>query len=112
MIINDSFGRLDRLGSMGMSIGFAGISPVERRKQTDLFGGHITPVIALSGRALGRRIDADGTRERGDTGGDRARRSVHYQRRLGNSRPLVSAPVSICLVDHGYFQRLISLPRC
>jgi coenzyme F420-0:L-glutamate ligase/coenzyme F420-1:gamma-L-glutamate ligase len=47
VIINDSFGRLDRLGSMGMSIGFAGISHVERRKQTDLFGGHITPVIAL-----------------------------------------------------------------
>jgi coenzyme F420-0:L-glutamate ligase/coenzyme F420-1:gamma-L-glutamate ligase len=47
VIINDSFGRLDRLGSMGMSIGFAGISAVERRKQTDLFGGHITPVIAL-----------------------------------------------------------------
>src|SRR5580704_686868 len=47
VIINDSFGRLDRLGSMGMAIGFAGISAVERRKQTDLFGGHITPVIAL-----------------------------------------------------------------
>ena len=47
MIVNDSFGRLDRLGSMGMAIGFAGISAVERRKQTDLFGGHITPVIAL-----------------------------------------------------------------
>ncbi len=47
VIINDSFGRLDRLGSMGISIGFAGISPVEKRVQTDLFGGHITPVIAL-----------------------------------------------------------------
>jgi coenzyme F420-0:L-glutamate ligase / coenzyme F420-1:gamma-L-glutamate ligase len=47
VIINDSFGRLDRLGSMGMSIGFAGISHVERRNQTDLFGGYITPVIAL-----------------------------------------------------------------
>lgn len=47
VIINDSFGRTDRLGSMGMSIGFAGINPVERRKQTDLFGGYITPVIAL-----------------------------------------------------------------
>ena len=47
VIINDSFGRLDRLGSMGMAIGFAGISPVERRQQTDLFGGFITPVIAL-----------------------------------------------------------------
>jgi coenzyme F420-0:L-glutamate ligase/coenzyme F420-1:gamma-L-glutamate ligase len=47
VIINDSFGRLDRLGSMGMAIGFAGISAVERRNQTDLFGGHITPVIAL-----------------------------------------------------------------
>ena len=30
-----------------MAIGFAGISAVERRVQTDLFGGHITPVIAL-----------------------------------------------------------------
>ncbi len=47
VIINDSFGRVDRLGSMGMAIGFAGISPVERRSQTDLFGGYITPVIAL-----------------------------------------------------------------
>jgi coenzyme F420-0:L-glutamate ligase / coenzyme F420-1:gamma-L-glutamate ligase len=47
VIINDSFGRLDRLGSMGMAIGFAGISPVEKRRQTDLFGGTITPVIAL-----------------------------------------------------------------
>jgi coenzyme F420-0:L-glutamate ligase / coenzyme F420-1:gamma-L-glutamate ligase len=47
VIINDSFGRPDRLGSMGMSIGFAGISHVERRNQTDLFGGYITPVIAL-----------------------------------------------------------------
>jgi coenzyme F420-0:L-glutamate ligase/coenzyme F420-1:gamma-L-glutamate ligase len=47
VIINDSFGRLDRHGSMGMAIGFAGISAVERRVQTDLFGGHITPVIAL-----------------------------------------------------------------
>jgi coenzyme F420-0:L-glutamate ligase/coenzyme F420-1:gamma-L-glutamate ligase len=32
---------------MGMAIGFAGISAVERRNQTDLFGGYITPVIAL-----------------------------------------------------------------
>jgi coenzyme F420-0:L-glutamate ligase / coenzyme F420-1:gamma-L-glutamate ligase len=47
VIINDSFGRLDRLGSMGMAIGFSGIQAVERRAQTDLFGGHITPVIAL-----------------------------------------------------------------
>jgi coenzyme F420-0:L-glutamate ligase / coenzyme F420-1:gamma-L-glutamate ligase len=47
VIINDSFGRLDRLGSMGMAIGMAGISHVERRNQTDLFGGYITPVIAL-----------------------------------------------------------------
>jgi coenzyme F420-0:L-glutamate ligase/coenzyme F420-1:gamma-L-glutamate ligase len=47
VIINDSFGRLDRLGSMGMAIGFAGISAVEKRVQTDLFGGYITPVIAL-----------------------------------------------------------------
>ena len=47
VIINDSFGRLDRLGSMGMAIGFSGISAVEKRKQTDLFGGYITPVIAL-----------------------------------------------------------------
>ena len=47
VVINDSFGRVDRLGSMGMSIGFAGISAVERRQQTDLFGGYITPVIAL-----------------------------------------------------------------
>lgn len=47
VIINDSFGKLDRIGSAGMSIGFAGISPVERRVQNDLFGKYITPVIAL-----------------------------------------------------------------
>ncbi len=47
VIINDSFGKLDRLGSAGLSIGFSGISAVERRRQTDLFGAHITPVIAL-----------------------------------------------------------------
>ena len=47
VIINDSFGRLDRYGSMGMAIGFAGISHIEKRIQTDLFGAHITPMIAL-----------------------------------------------------------------
>ena len=47
VIINDSFGRLDRYGSVGTAIGFSGISHIEKRNQTDLFGGYITPMIAL-----------------------------------------------------------------
>lgn len=47
VIINDSFGRLDRYGSVGTAIGFSGISHVEQRSQSDLFGGYITPMIAL-----------------------------------------------------------------
>lgn len=38
VIINDSLGRADRDGSVGMAIGIAGISHLELRSQEDLFG--------------------------------------------------------------------------
>jgi coenzyme F420-0:L-glutamate ligase/coenzyme F420-1:gamma-L-glutamate ligase len=47
VIINDSYGRMDRHGSMGMAIGFAGIRHLEVRSQTDIFGKPMTPQIAL-----------------------------------------------------------------
>jgi coenzyme F420-0:L-glutamate ligase / coenzyme F420-1:gamma-L-glutamate ligase len=47
VIINDSFGRVDRLGAVGWCIGFNGIKAVERRRQNDLYGGLITAQISL-----------------------------------------------------------------
>ena len=37
VIISDSLGRDDRLGSLGMANGVAGIHPLEERQQWDLF---------------------------------------------------------------------------
>jgi len=47
VIINDSCGRDERDGSVGMAIGIAGISPLECRNQTDMFGNHSGSRIAL-----------------------------------------------------------------
>lgn len=47
VVMNDSFGRPDRDGSVGMSIGIAGISHLERRDQQDLFGNDSKSRIAL-----------------------------------------------------------------
>ena len=38
VVVTDSFGKADRQGSIGVSIGFAGIAAVEKRSQHDLFG--------------------------------------------------------------------------
>lgn len=53
VIINDSFGRHDREGSYGVTIGIAGISPLEIRKQEDLFGNERTASIALIDEVAG-----------------------------------------------------------
>jgi coenzyme F420-0:L-glutamate ligase/coenzyme F420-1:gamma-L-glutamate ligase len=47
VIISDSFARRGRLGSLGLSIGFAGLVAVERRPLPDLFGR-----VSASGRAV------------------------------------------------------------
>lgn len=47
VIINDSCGRDDRDGSVGMAIGIAGISHLEFRRQKDLFGNESNSRIAL-----------------------------------------------------------------
>lgn len=47
VIINDSCGRDDRDGSVGMAIGIAGISHLEFRSQKDLFGNESNSRIAL-----------------------------------------------------------------
>jgi coenzyme F420-0:L-glutamate ligase / coenzyme F420-1:gamma-L-glutamate ligase len=47
VIINDSFGRDDREGSIGTAIGIAGIRAIETRKQKDLFGNKSISNIAL-----------------------------------------------------------------
>jgi len=47
VIINDSFGRRDRDGSIGMAIGLAGISHLELRAQHDLFGNTSNSRIAM-----------------------------------------------------------------
>lgn len=47
VIINDSLGRDERDGSIGMAIGIAGISHLEFRKQKDLFGNPANSRIAL-----------------------------------------------------------------
>lgn len=47
VIMNDSLGRDERDGSIGMAIGIAGISHLELRKQKDLFGNLINSRIAL-----------------------------------------------------------------
>lgn len=47
VIINDSLGRSDRDGSVGMAIGLAGISHLEFRDQVDLFGNESKSRIAL-----------------------------------------------------------------
>jgi len=47
VIINDSFGRDERDGSVGMAIGIAGISHLELRQQRDLFGNDSNSRIAL-----------------------------------------------------------------
>lgn len=47
VIINDSCGRDDRDGSVGMAIGIAGISHLEFRSQKDLFGNESSSRIAL-----------------------------------------------------------------
>ncbi len=47
IIINDSLGRDERDGSIGMAIGIAGISHLEIRKQKDLFGNRANSKIAL-----------------------------------------------------------------
>jgi coenzyme F420-0:L-glutamate ligase/coenzyme F420-1:gamma-L-glutamate ligase len=47
VIINDSFGRRDRDGSIGTAIGLAGIHHLEERQQQDLFGNPSNSKIAL-----------------------------------------------------------------
>lgn len=47
VIINDSLGRNDRDGSVGMAIGLAGIRHLEFREQNDLFGNESKSRIAL-----------------------------------------------------------------
>ncbi|MCX6810044.1 MAG: coenzyme F420-0:L-glutamate ligase [Candidatus Berkelbacteria bacterium] len=47
VIINDSMGRSDREGSVGMAIGIAGIRHVENRSQRDLFDNPSNSTIAL-----------------------------------------------------------------
>ncbi len=47
VIISDSLGRDDRLGSIGMAIGVAGIRPLEERHQQDLFENASHPFIDI-----------------------------------------------------------------
>lgn len=47
VIINDSFGRPFRLGSVGMAIGFAGIAAIEYVSRDDLYGRRRNNQIAL-----------------------------------------------------------------
>ena len=47
VVVNDSMGRADRDGSVGMAIGIAGISHLEHRSQTDLCGNPSHSRIAL-----------------------------------------------------------------
>ena len=47
VIINDSFGKPDREGSIGISIGFNGIRYIEERNQKDLYNNSSRPWIAL-----------------------------------------------------------------
>lgn len=47
VIINDSGGRNDREGSVGIAIGLAGIEAIEARLQNDLFGNSSKSQIAL-----------------------------------------------------------------
>lgn len=47
VIVNDSFGRADREGSVGISIGFSGIRSIEERAQQDLYGNPSRSGIAL-----------------------------------------------------------------
>lgn len=47
VIINDSGGRNDRAGSVGIAIGLSGISAIEHRTQKDLFGNQANSQIAL-----------------------------------------------------------------
>jgi len=46
VIINDSFGKADRKGSIGVAIGIAGIAAVEELIQQDLYGRESSPSIA------------------------------------------------------------------
>ena len=47
VIINDSGGRSDREGSVGIAIGISGVSAIEYRSQKDLFGNKANSQIAL-----------------------------------------------------------------
>lgn len=47
VIVNDSGGRNDRAGSVGMAIGLAGIGAIETRAQRDLYGNPTNSQIAL-----------------------------------------------------------------
>jgi coenzyme F420-0:L-glutamate ligase/coenzyme F420-1:gamma-L-glutamate ligase len=47
VIINDSFGRKDRDGSIGTAIGIAGIRHLEQREQADLYGNASFSRVAL-----------------------------------------------------------------
>ncbi len=47
VVINDSLGRHDREGSIGLAIGVAGINPIEVRHQQDLFGNQANTAIAI-----------------------------------------------------------------
>lgn len=47
VIINDSGGRSDRAGSVGIAIGISGVSAIEHRSQQDLFGNMANSQIAL-----------------------------------------------------------------
>lgn len=47
VIINDSFGKDDRDGSIGVAIGIAGIRGLEERTQVDLYGRPRRALIAL-----------------------------------------------------------------
>ena len=46
VIITDTFGRPDRLGSVGLAIGCAGLAPMASSSDRDLFGNPSTPEIA------------------------------------------------------------------
>lgn len=47
VIINDSFGRADREGSVGIAIGISGIKHLDKREQKDLYGNPRKSQIAL-----------------------------------------------------------------
>lgn len=47
VIVNDTFGRKERLGAMGWAVGIAGIASMEVRQQQDLYGNPARSATAL-----------------------------------------------------------------